>query len=51
MKRVLSLLFAISINAGPALSWGNGECPFSKGGEQQGTSSEKVEESEFSKKD
>ena len=50
MKRIFPLLFALSVSAGPVLAWGGGDCPFSKKGENQKVSTEKVEKSESSKK-
>ena len=49
MKKVLPLVFALSISAGPALAWGwggKGDCPFSKDKSNQETKTEQVEESE-----
>ena len=49
MKKVLSLVFGLSISAGPVLAWGWGDCPNSKKGANQETSNEKVEKPESSK--
>ena len=48
MKRILPLVFALSISAGPVLAWGvggDGECPYSKGKANQ-DKTEQVEESD-----
>ncbi len=45
LKKILSLLFALSISASPALSWGGNDCPFSKKGTDQNDSNEKIEKS------
>ena len=49
MKKVLPLVFALSISAAPALAWGwggEGDCPFSIDKSNQETKTEKGEESE-----
>ncbi len=48
MKTVLSLVLALSVSAGPALAWSDGNCPFSKKDSNQEASTEKVENSESS---
>ena len=49
MKKVLLLVLALSISAGPglALGWGSeGDCPFSKHKSNQEAKTEQMEESE-----
>ena len=49
MKKVLPLVFALSISVGPVLAWGSGgegDCPFSKNKSNQEAKTEQVEESE-----
>ena len=49
VKKVLPLVFALSISAGPVLAWGwggEGDCPFSKNKSNQQAKTEQVEESE-----
>ena len=48
VKAVLPLVLVLSVSAGPALAWGGGDCPFSKKGANQESSTEKVENSESS---
>ena len=48
VKALLPLVLALSVSAGPALAWGDGDCPFSKKGINQDASSEKVEKTESS---
>ena len=51
MRKVIPLVFALSISSGQVLAWGEGTCPFKKQGANQETSTEKVEKSEASQKD
>ncbi len=46
MKKILPLVFALSIGAAPVLAWGGGDCPFSKDKSNQETKTEQVEESD-----
>ncbi len=46
MTKLLPFAFALSIFASPVYSWGGGECPYSKNGDNQQVSNEKAEESE-----
>ncbi len=50
MNKLLPLAFALSIFANPVYSWGGGDCPYSKNGENQKVSNDKVEESESPKR-
>ena len=45
MKKVLPLVFALSISAGPVFAWGGEDCPFSKDKSNQETQTDQVEES------
>ncbi len=48
MKKILPLVFALSISSGSALAWGwggEGDCPFSKEKSNQERKTEQVEES------
>ena len=51
MKKVLPLLFGLSICAVPVFSWGGGDCPHSKKGVDQGTSVQEVEKPNASQED
>ncbi len=49
MQKILPLIFALSISAGPVLAWGSDKennCPFSKDTSNQESKTEQVEESE-----
>ena len=46
MKRIFSLLFALSISSSPVFAWGWGDCPHSQKGVDQEAKSEKAEQSQ-----
>ncbi len=50
MKKILPLIFMMTMAAEPVLAWGGGDCPFSKKGTNQETSTEKADESKSTKK-
>ncbi len=51
MRKVIPLVFALSISAGQVLAWGEGTCPFKKQSTNQETSTEKAEKSDSSQND
>ena len=51
MKKIISLVFVLSISGGSALAWGWGDCPNSKKEVRQEAPSEKLDQSESSAKE
>ena len=50
LKNIIPLLLLLSISSAPVFAWGGGDCPFSRKGANQDSSTEKVEETEASKR-
>ncbi len=50
MKKILPLLFALSIATGPAFAWGGGDCQYSKEEANKEVPNENIEKTESAKK-
>ena len=46
VKKVIPLVFALSVIAGPSLAWGEGGCSYSKDKKKQETKTEQVKETD-----